>query len=227
MIIRAAVQPLTVNDLEYSDHIDRAPYASLLTQFNSEIGNGKHALDVMRDDGFYRHLQVTDMRDNQRRYDIITWPKYLTIAGERGSFTFAAGPADMLPLFDRQMNPGYWAEKLKSGHPSTVEGYDELHFRKWLLQDFWQRSRTMDHDQTTDWWESLGRWLLGDSPLASISDESDVLHALTYIDAPQGHYLHAGDGMWDTNDFHYEYNLAVILTSVRTYLSNPSDTVEA
>ncbi|GAA2036286.1 hypothetical protein GCM10009720_16030 [Yaniella flava] len=217
---RHIIQPLTTDDLAYCDHMNRAPYTSLLDLFNSEIGNGKHILDVVRDDGPYRHLQVTDTRDNRSRYDIITWPKYLTIAGERGSFTFAAGPDDMLPLFDRQVNPGYWAEKLKSMHPNDVFGYNDLHFKKWLLGDFWRRSRTLDHDQTTEWWESLGRWLLSDSPLASIMDEADVLHALAYIDAPRGHYVNTGHGMWDTNDFHYEYSLAVILAGVRTYLAS-------
>lgn len=211
------IQPLTTDDLEYCDHMDNVPYASLLDMFNAEIGNEQHILDVMRDDGPYRHLQVTDTRDNQCRYDIITWPKYLTIAGERGSFTFAAGPDDMLPLFDRQVNPGYWAEKLKSMHPNDVLSYNYLRFIRWVIQDFWQRSRTLDYDQTIDWWESLRSWLLSDSPIASTLDETSVIDALQYVKVPERHYASVSPGMWDTNDFHYEYSLAVILATVRKY----------
>lgn len=215
------IQPLSAIDLEYCDHMDRAPYSSLLDQFNNaEIGNGQHALTIHREDGLYRHLQIVDLKGGQRRFDIVTWPKYLTIAGERGSYTFFNGADDVLPLFDRQVNPGYWAEKLVSTHPDSIETYDDLRFLRWVVQDFWQRSRTMNQEQTTDWWDSLCTWLLSDWAIASFLNEASVLDALKYVNAPRGHYDNAQQGMWDTNCFSFEYNLAVILAGVRAYFAS-------
>ena len=216
-ITRHIIPPLTTADLEYCDHMDRRPYASLLQQFNAEIADGQHILHVLRDDGPYRHLKVINLVGNLRRFDIITWPKYLTIAGDRGSYTFAAGPEDMLPLFDRQVNPGYWAEKLTSMHPAHVRTFDDLRFRRWVIHDFWQHSRTLDQQQTTDWWEGLQSWLLSDWPIVSLLDEASVLDALRHVNAPAGHYRSVEAGMWDTNSFAFEYNLASILASVRAY----------
>lgn len=84
-----------------------------------------HSLTVLRDDGEYRHLSFSHNGSNIYRFDLITWPGYLTICGDMGTYTFAR-IRDMFSFFrdDREgdaptINPSYWAEKLVSVDKSS------------------------------------------------------------------------------------------------------------
>lgn len=82
----------------------------------------KHKIEVVLDQGVHRHLRF----NNGSIYDsfeIITYPGYLTIVGDRGSYTFQR-TKDMFTFFrGRNINPGYWGEKLESY--GTNFGYKE------------------------------------------------------------------------------------------------------
>ncbi|WNP36206.1 hypothetical protein RN333_08395 [Enterobacter kobei] len=76
-----------------------------------------HRLDVIRDDGVYRHLRMKDPGTSCYYYDIITWPGYLTVTGDMGTWTFSR-THDMFRFFGGwtgEINTGYWSEKLEAG----------------------------------------------------------------------------------------------------------------
>jgi hypothetical protein len=93
-----------------------------------------HTLEVIRDDGLYRHLRCRKSGTWVYGFDVVTWPGYLTVCGDIGTWVFSR-ERDMLPWFEAsgdRINPGYWSEKLMHGSGSGHEdarrfewGYDE------------------------------------------------------------------------------------------------------
>ncbi|MDV7023746.1 hypothetical protein R4P48_13805 [Atlantibacter subterranea] len=81
------------------------------------IDTAHHRLDVIRDDGVYRHLRMQQPGTSSYYYDIITWPGYLTVTGDMGTWTFSR-VFDMFDFFGGwtgEINTHYWSEKLEAG----------------------------------------------------------------------------------------------------------------
>lgn len=87
------------------------------------INTANHTMKVHRDDGIYRHLEFSRNGSNSYRFDLVTWPGYLCVTGDMGTWTFSR-ITDMFDFFTashfgRQesflINPGYWSEKFESG----------------------------------------------------------------------------------------------------------------
>lgn len=116
---------------------------SSLIRFIRDVSS--HQLSVIRDEGLYRHLCFS--RPNSRAYsfDIITWPGYLTITGDMGTWTFSR-ITDMFEFFTDghfgarssfQTNPSYWSEKFEAGnrrsqYDSPCFEFDDEQFQKGL-----------------------------------------------------------------------------------------------
>lgn len=92
------------------------------------IDTPDHTMQVLRDDGLYRHLRFRRAGFEFRCYeveyvsepsmffqfDLVTWPGYLAISGDIGDYMFCRLP-DMIEFFSAQggyVNYDYWAEKL-------------------------------------------------------------------------------------------------------------------
>lgn len=83
-----------------------------------------HEMQLLRDDGVYRHLRFKRPGTVCMYFDLITWPGFLCYTGDMGTFVFTR-LHDMFEFFrtdreyarrrgDRQLfvNHGYWSEKL-------------------------------------------------------------------------------------------------------------------
>ena len=79
----------------------------------------EHTMEILMDDGLYRHLKFSKGGSSVYRFDIHTWPGYLAVTGDMGEWMFSRVP-DMFEFFimdERDfnhkhiINPGYWAEK--------------------------------------------------------------------------------------------------------------------
>lgn len=117
-----------------------------LIRFISDVSS--HKLDVIRDDGLYRHLRFSRQNTRAYSFDIVTWPGYLTVTGDMGTWTFSR-ISDMFEFFtDKhfgrqdsfQINPGYWSEKFESGagggrYDTPCFEYDEEALHK-ILDDW-------------------------------------------------------------------------------------------
>lgn len=78
----------------------------------------EHEMYVLRDDGLYRHLRFMAPGTYMWGFDLVTWPGYLTICGDIGSYTFAR-TRNMFAFFADEaggINPDYWAQKLQGPH---------------------------------------------------------------------------------------------------------------
>lgn len=82
---------------------------SVRRQYQSNAGS--HTMTVLHEDGLYRHLRFSGP-NSFYWFDIITWPKGLTINGGMGTFTLKVDEDDVLGLFLRSASPSYWQEKV-------------------------------------------------------------------------------------------------------------------
>ena len=76
----------------------------------------EHTMTILHNDGLYRHLRFKKPGTRFYFFDLITWPGYLTIAGDMGTYTFER-VEDMLTFFRGagDINPDYWSEKIHAG----------------------------------------------------------------------------------------------------------------
>ncbi len=92
-------------------------YESIRNNLLSKIEN--HTMTILKDDEFYRHISFSNNGSNFYKFDIITWPGYLSICGDIGNYSFSRS-TDMFKFF-RNEKPsfGYWAEKCVSEDTSN------------------------------------------------------------------------------------------------------------
>lgn len=102
------------------DH-QRKAIAGAARRFESECSG--HVMTVKHDDGLYRHLRFVAAEGYSHWFDLITWPGNLTFNGDMGCFTFAR-VEDMFTFFrGKDINPQYWAEKVRG--ETEVKAYSE------------------------------------------------------------------------------------------------------
>ena len=92
-----------------------------------------HQMQVLHDDGLYRHLRFKPPDSYVFGFDIITWPGHLAVAGDMGEWVFSR-LTDMFEFFDKDtgINAHYWAEKLRaSSDAAKVFSYDVFVVQVW------------------------------------------------------------------------------------------------
>lgn len=87
-----------------------------------------HKMEVLLDNGLYRHLKFTNNGSSVYRFDIHTWPGFLCVCGDMGTYVFQR-LEDMFKFFRSndaplRINPHYWAEKCQAHGNEDVERYD-------------------------------------------------------------------------------------------------------
>ena len=98
----------------------------------------EHAMTILHDDGLYRHLRFKKPGTRFYYFDLITWPGYLTIAGDMGTYTFER-LEDMFQFFrgNGDINPQYWSEKIRTGtgmNGLIAKEYSEELFKKHVTE---------------------------------------------------------------------------------------------
>ena len=158
-------------------------------------------MTVVKDDGLYRHLKFSDGSFNCA-FDIITWPQYLTITGDCGTYTFTR-VEDMFSFFrfgqrdkgvsdyELRINPGYWGEKLVS-----ICRHGE--FKKFDSDEFERRVTEYFHGFFGDKCDATKAecWIEIEGSVLSLSDnEHEAYDAVSdfSFDTPKG-----------MNDFHFQ-----------------------
>jgi hypothetical protein len=106
-------------------------------KFLVDVAN--HKMTVRLDNGIYRHIHFGGHPHAWNMwFGIVTWPGYLTICGDMGTWTFAR-VEDMFSFFRNdklRINCDYWAEKIQNGQhggrDETKVFYEDL-FKAQLL----------------------------------------------------------------------------------------------
>jgi hypothetical protein len=89
-------------------------------------------MTILHDDGLYRHLRFAEPGTGMYHFDLVTWPGRLTIVGDMPPEALVFSRLDDMFQFFRgagDINPGYWAEKLRSGR-GAAEKYSMDLFRQ-------------------------------------------------------------------------------------------------
>lgn len=105
----------------------------------------EHQMDVLRDDGLYRHLRFKRPGTSNYYFDIVTWPGYLAVVGDCGDFVFSRtrdmfeffGPSGARGGFEDArwgINPHYWSKKLQAPRPDGAEVYSADAARACVLE---------------------------------------------------------------------------------------------
>lgn len=112
---------------------------AVLKGFIREVSS--HTMTIIRDDGFYRHLSFGRPGSSIYRFDLVTWPGYLCMTGDMGTWTFSR-ITDMFDFFggafERGINPVYWSEKMEAGSGCPRDAIA----KEWDEQAYCQR---LDH----------------------------------------------------------------------------------
>ncbi len=142
-----------------------------------------HVMEVIRDDGLYRHIRFREPGTMMQHFDLITWPGYLCYCGDMGTYVFSR-LADMFEFFrtDRKyarengrtlgINRSYWSEKLQAVDGQRRGGsameFSEDKFRR-VINEFrvhWvreaARDQTLDKEQRRELWEAVDQEVLGE-----------------------------------------------------------------
>ncbi len=109
------------------------------------VDTAQHQMEVLLDNGLHRHLKFSNAGSSVYRFDIVTWPGYLTISGDMGTSVFRRMP-DMLEFFRNdqrkdaapdvlRINPGYWAEKCVA-NDGEGKKFDENLFEQVVREHF-------------------------------------------------------------------------------------------
>jgi hypothetical protein len=181
---------------------------STLTDLSSKVrerferDTAEHELTVLHDHGLYRHLRFQKPGTSVYYYDLITWPGYLTIAGDAGHYAFSRIP-DMFEFFASDhghINPGYWSEKLcaPSHDGSNVRRYDYETYLVYVKEWFESVSEGLTNEESADLRAALNVDVLSeDSP--AVYDEHEAHRMLRDFEHGQ---LHIEDSWeWDLREF--------------------------
>lgn len=124
----------------------------------------EHQMQVLRDDGMYRHLLFKKPGTGIYHFNIVTYPGTLVYTGDMGDFVFQR-LEDMFQffrsdaVFDEGINPGYWAEKLVAIDRHGYTDFDEEKFTRVVMEYLttWirgNRYRT-DKEERRDLWDAV------------------------------------------------------------------------
>lgn len=95
----------------------------------------EHVLQIVHDDGLFRHLTCKKPGTYAYHFHITTWPGYLAVTGDMGSYVFWRLD-DMFAFFrnDRKdINPSYWREKLVAISREGAQTYDPDRFHETII----------------------------------------------------------------------------------------------
>lgn len=154
-----------------------------------------HTMQIHRDDGLYRHLRFKRPGTNAYYFDIVTWPGYLTITGDMGTWTFSR-ITDMFAFFSAEhfglresflINPGYWSEKFEAGaghgrRESPCFEFDSQAFDDGLKRWLEAYLESCDDEEDRAQAEESIKELRGND----FSSESEAYHALNDAYFPMG-----------------------------------------
>lgn len=199
----------------------------ILIRFLGEVA--QHNMQIHRDDGIYRHLRFKRPGTSSYYFDLVTWPGYLVITGDMGTWTFSRID-DMFDFFmdshfgQREsflINPGYWSEKFEAGaghsrrespcYEFDSQAFDDV-LRQWLdayLED-------CDDEDDRDQVKEAIKGLCGNH----FSSEAEAYHALndTYFPSSVSTYeILEGSGSLLTHSHHYLWICHAIVWGIERY----------
>ncbi|MEW1551328.1 hypothetical protein [Streptomyces tsukubensis] len=113
-----------------------------ITEIKERFATGSESgtVTVRREDGLYRHLEISMPRSSVSWCEVVTWPGALAITGYSGTYIFRSDE-DMIAFFRDCMtgtrwdvDTRYWAEKVQPHGGRSVQKYAEERVRTYIRQ---------------------------------------------------------------------------------------------
>lgn len=124
-----------------------------------------HVLQVLHDDGLYRHLRMSAPGTGNWHWDVVTWPWNLATGGDIADGWTFSREEDMIDFFTLVAPPrkqnyysdgaptldfNYWAEKLQGDQRSNARSYQHKKFLDYVHSDLNERLAENDPDLTPE-----------------------------------------------------------------------------
>lgn len=196
-------------------------YTPTQERFERDTANG--SMEILLENGMYRHLRFRFKNGSFGWFDIVTWPGRLVITGDCETFTFSR-LEDMFEFFRTggyRVNPSYWQEKIRDGR-DRARSFDWDRFRAEALAEF---DRATEHKEDAELRQSAREDLEGALDSANADEwgavqllrdyhyKQDIYDTSTYFefDLPES----PPDGMdWD---YHYIWCCRAIAWAIQKY----------
>jgi hypothetical protein len=130
----------------------------------------QHRMQVLRDDGVYRHVRFATPGTVNMSFELVTWPGRLCYAGDMGTFVFER-LADMFQFFRKEERGGrslfagidrrYWAEKVEAEYARGrgLREFDKEAFQREITRQrrklLVHHARGWERDTRADFWQDL------------------------------------------------------------------------
>ena len=106
---------------------------NLTEEFLDNVKN--HKLKILLDNGVYRHLRFQAPETSNRYFEIVTYPGYLVICGDMGTYVFKR-LTDMFEFFRHDtVDLDYWSQKIDAEDKgSKVKEFSQEKSEKCILE---------------------------------------------------------------------------------------------
>lgn len=174
-----------------------------------------HSLEIVRDDGLFRHLEFSNNGSSNMYFNITTWPGFLCISGDMGCYVFSR-IKDMFCFFRHDdINPSYWGEKLQSiSRFEKFEEYSQDALKEAIEWDFEQWEFDTE-EQKKEIWEDIKDQLIEHDYANSIDI---AMSTVMQYESPYGHNF---QDFWEYGlkdyTYHYLWCLYAIVWGIKQY----------
>lgn len=160
-------------------------------------------MEVLLNQGLYRHLKFNNGGSSTHHFNITTWPGYLCISGDMGSFVFYRLP-DMFQFFrGEKINPDYWSQKLTA--VDDQEGYEKFSreaFRGLVLEHIEECFEFPGDAEKAETIEEVQ-----DNIFPMLTDFNDggwqAINSLMEFESPYGDFQDSWE--WDFKEYTYRF----------------------
>jgi hypothetical protein len=143
----------------------------------------EHEMQILRDDGVYRHLRFKRAKTRSMYFDLVTWPGHLCFTGDMGTYVFSR-LTDMFEFFRRadnrepyQISFDYWGSKvLAEDRYAKVKEFCPDTFKAAVRECFEEDSDRWSDMERAEIWEEIEGCVL--SQASAPADENAAFIAL-------------------------------------------------
>ena len=194
-------------------------------RFNEDTKD--HTMEIIyQGDGVRRHLMFSNNGSSCYRYDIHTWPGYLMVTGDMGTYVFRR-INDMFEFFtpsssnnpEYRINTGYWAEKLEAidshcGGDASIKEYKSEKFREMIKEEFdqWVEGWEIEQEEADEVWEELK-----DEVLCYEDDEQPAYHAAYSYQHGNLNFYDSSFGSCREYNYHFRWILYAIVDGIEQF----------
>ena len=191
-------------------------YPESFARFTADTHDNK--MEVLKDDGVYRHLLFCAPDYGYFWFEIVTFPGSLVINGDMGAFTFSRID-DMFEFFGsgNDINPHYWSQKI-SGNTSFKE-FSQKVFTKQVTEAYNDAKDDFTEDEQTEFWRAVQ-----DEILAYADSEAEAKDALADFNFRFVEFSDTWE--WDFTEYTqwFLWNLHAIRHAITAYDASKSQT---